>query len=93
MTVIKFLNSFFYLLIYPFLIGNLGAENYGLFIFATSTATYFQAFISFGFDFPAVKQVALEPDNINAKSDIVSSVLSAKIFLFFISIVIFSIFS
>lgn len=89
MTIIKFVNSFFYLLVYPFLIRKLGAESYGLFVFATSIITYFQTFISFGFDFPAVKIISTEPDNREMKSSIVSSVLTAKIYLAAISLIIF----
>lgn len=89
MTIIKFVNSFFYLLVYPFLIRKLGTDSYGLFVFASSITTYFQTFISFGFDFPAVKVISTQPDNIEEKSSIVSSVLTAKIYLAAISIIIF----
>ena len=41
MTILQVLNSFFYLLIYPYLIQVLGVESYGLYVFATSITTYF----------------------------------------------------
>ena len=34
MTILQILNFLFYLLIYPYLIRVLGAENYGLYVFA-----------------------------------------------------------
>lgn len=89
MTIIKFVNSFFYLLVYPFLIRKLGADSYGLFVFASSITTYFQTFISFGFDFPAVKIISIQPDNREMKSSIVSSVLTAKIYLAVVSVIVF----
>jgi PST family polysaccharide transporter len=82
MTVLQVLNSVFYLLIYPFLIGTLGAESYGLYVFAVSIVTYFTLLISFGFDLPAVKAIAQHRDNPPVKSNIVSSVLTAKLYLF-----------
>ena len=51
MTVLQVLNSFFYLLIYPYLIRALGGSAYGLYVFATSISTYFLFVINFGFDF------------------------------------------
>ena len=49
MTVLQVLNSFFYLLIYPYLIRALGGSAYGLYVFATSISTYFLFVINFGF--------------------------------------------
>lgn len=89
MTVLQFLSSFFYLLIYPFLIRTLGTESYGLYVFALAITTYFITFISFGFDFPAVKAIAKNQDDIGVKSRVLSCVSIAKIYLLIISIVIF----
>ena len=58
MTILQILNSFFYLLIYPYVIRVLGIEGYGQFVFAMSIATYFVFFINFGFDLLATKFVA-----------------------------------
>lgn len=88
MVVIRFFNSFFYLLIYPFLIRVLGQNSLGLFLFATSIATYFQMFITFGFDFPAVKEVSLYPQDRVKTSFILSSVLTGKLYLSIISFLI-----
>ena len=58
MTVLQALNSLFYLLIYPYLITTLGIEGYGLYVFAMSITNYFISLVSFGFDYPAVKEIA-----------------------------------
>lgn len=85
MTILQILNSFFYLLIYPYLIRTLGSENYGLFVFCLSISTYLLFFINFGFDIPATKAVAQNLDNKNKVEEIVSEVLTAKTILFLIS--------
>jgi PST family polysaccharide transporter len=89
MTALQVINSLFGILIYPYLIRTLGAGSYGLYIFAMSVSSYFIKFISFGFNYPAVKAIVENKDNLKVKSEIISSILSAKIYLGFISIIIF----
>ena len=91
MTVLQIINSLFYVLIYPYLIRTLGAESYGLYIYALSIVTYFIFIINFGFDLPATKAVAQEKDNTTAISNVLSCIFTAKIYLLFVSVLIFSI--
>lgn len=91
MTILQILNSLFYLLIYPFLIRTMGAESYGLYIFAMSIVTYFITFVNFGFEMPAVKMIAQNAEDNFMKSTILSNVLSAKIYLEILAILIFAI--
>lgn len=88
MTILQVLNSFFYLLIYPYLIRTLGAEQYGVYVFATSVVSYFVFFITFGLDLPATKAIAENVDNKDKMQEILSSIFTAKTYLFFISIVV-----
>ncbi|MEG0619253.1 MAG: oligosaccharide flippase family protein [Bacilli bacterium] len=88
MTVLQILNSFFYLLIYPFLIRSLGSEAYGTFIFATSIVTYFIFLINFGFDFPAVKHAAQNISNNFELEKLLSNIFTSKILLFIVSVCI-----
>lgn len=89
MTVLQVLNSLFYLLIYPYLIIKLGVEGYGHYVFAMSIANYFISLVSFGFDYPAVKEIAQNPNNHTLKENVISSVFTAKIYLELLSFVIF----
>lgn len=89
MTITQFLNSLFYILIYPFIINRLGVENYGIYIFDLSIVTYFIVLISFGFDLPSLSTVSKNPNNNIIKSRVVSQVLSAKIYLFFLASLFF----
>lgn len=90
MTTLQVLNSLFYLLIYPYLIRNLGNESYGLYVFAMSIASYFMSFVNFGFDFPGVKEIAKNPYNQEVKTHVLSCVFTAKAYLEIFSILIFS---
>ena len=89
MTILQILNSFFYLLIYPYLIRVLGSEGYGTFVFATSVATYFLFFINFGFDLPATKAIAENAENRYNQRNILSCIFTSKSYLFIISSLVF----
>lgn len=81
MTVIQVVNSFFYLLVYPFIIRTLGMESYGLYVLVFSIITYFSAVINYGFDMPAMKSIAENQLNKSELEKTISEVISAKITL------------
>lgn len=89
MTVLQLLNSFFYLLIYPYVIRKLGMDTWGTFVFASSVAAYFVFLVNFGFDLPATKAVAENVHNFKALNKIFMKVLYAKNLLFILSTFIF----
>src|ERR1035437_561595 len=89
MTALQIISSLFGILIYPYLIRVLGIESYGLYVFALSVTSYFIGLISFGFNFPAVKAIVENKENLKARNEIVSSVFSAKFYLALISLPIF----
>jgi PST family polysaccharide transporter len=91
MTALQIINSLFGILIYPYLIRVLGAESYGLYVFALSVTSYFIGFISFGFSFPAVKAIVENKENLQVKNQIVSSIFTAKLYLSIISILVFTV--
>ena len=88
MTLLQVLNSFFYFLIYPFLIRKLGVETYGLFVFATSITTYFIYFVNFGFDMPSTKLIAENIEDRKTINNTLSLIFSAKLYLFILSLLI-----
>ena len=92
MTVLQILNSFFYLLIYPYLIRVLGSEEYGIFVFSTSISTFFLFFINFGFDLPATKAIAENINNIKVQQRVLSEIFTSKSYLFFTSFLVFCFF-
>lgn len=91
MTALQLISSLFGILIYPYVIRVLGAESYGLYVFALSVSSYFVGFVSFGFTFPAIKGIVENKNDISEKSKIVSSVMSAKIYLTVLSVIVFAI--
>ncbi len=96
MTALQVINSLFGILIYPYLIRVLGAESYGLYIFALSITNYLSIFISFGFAFPALKLITENRNNKLIKNEVASAVFTSKsilaVFSFLILIIlIFSI--
>lgn len=91
MTVLQILNSLFYLIIYPFLIRTLGADSYGHYVFAFSISVYFVSLVQFGFDTPALKIISLFPNDKKLHSEVISTVFFSKLFLFFLSLIVFSV--
>lgn len=87
MTLLLVLNSFFGLLIYPYIIRTLGAEAYGTYIFASTVVNYFICFIGFGFDMYGVRLIAENPFSIEAKSKVLSIIFTTKLYLEAISLI------
>lgn len=91
MTLLQVLNSFFYLLIYPYLIRVLGSTGWGLYIFSTSIASYFMLFLNFGFDMPATKQIAENTSQPQQLTNTLSYIFTVKTLLFFLLSIVFAI--
>lgn len=89
MTFLQFLNSFLYLLIYPFLISKLGAENYGTYVFLLTFVTFLIYMVNFGFEIPALKKIVENSNNPKEISNIFSNVFFGKLYILVLSIFIF----
>ena len=76
------------LLLYPYLIRTLGADIYGTYVFIFSNIQLFLLLIGFGFYFPALKKISLHPNDKEKKSQVVSEVFTAKIYLFILCSII-----
>ncbi|MCL2597358.1 MAG: oligosaccharide flippase family protein [Paludibacter sp.] len=90
MTVLQIFNSFFYLIIYPYLIRTLGTKGYGLYVFAISIVTFFIYFINFGFDMTGVKAIANNVNDRQKKEDVLSCIFTFKMYLELISVLVFT---
>lgn len=91
MTALQVISTLFGILIYPYVIRVLGAESYGIYVLALSITSYFISFITFGFNYPAMKSIVDNKDNIEEKSNIVSSVFTAKLYLSVVASLIFAV--
>ena len=90
MTSLQVVGSFIGLLVFPYVIRALGAEAYGLFVFANSVAAYFIIFISFGFTTPALKAISQNADNLEIKNDVVSTIFTAKVYISLVVMLIYA---
>lgn len=89
MTTLQVMNSFFYLIIYPYVIMSLGIEGFGLFVFATSVAAYFMVFVTFGFDIHAAKVVSMRHDDRRAHGELLCIITAAKLLIAVAAFLIF----
>jgi PST family polysaccharide transporter len=82
MTFLQIANVLIGIALFPYLIRTLGKDTYGTFVFIASNINILGLFVTFGFDFPALKKISLNPDDKEIKSKTVSEVMTAKLILF-----------
>lgn len=88
MSILQISQILFPLLIYPYLIRVLGKETYGLIAYSNAIVAYLLILINFGFNISEINDIAINRDNIQKISDIISSVFIIRTFLFTISILL-----
>jgi len=87
MTILQILNMCFYIFLYPFFIRVLTPEGYGLYAFVTAVVVIFITFINFGFDLPGAKHIAQAQADRLTMEEVLSSIQTAKVYLWIISAV------
>ena len=78
MTVLQLFNVLISLIVYPFVIRIVGAEAYGVYVFAQTIIAYFQIVIDFGFDAPSMKRIVECRNDMEEQSRVLSAVFTAK---------------
>jgi PST family polysaccharide transporter len=73
------------LVTYPYLIGVLGSERYGMIVYSEAVIGYLVVFIAFGFNITATKDVSIFRNDIDKLNEIFSSVFIIKGTFFIIS--------
>jgi PST family polysaccharide transporter len=91
MTFLQVANVLIGILLFPYLIRTLGKDAYGTFVFIASNINLIGLFVSFGFDFPALKKISLNPENKEEKSKTVSEVMTAKLLMFVAGAILLSV--
>jgi len=89
--ILQVSNLLIFLLIIPYLFRVLGKENYGIVVFAQTIAIYFSIIVNYGFNVTATRDISIYRGDNNKITDVISSILSLKLFFFFISVAILSI--
>ena len=82
MTFLQGANILIGLLLYPYLIRTLGVEAYGIYVFIFSNIQFFNILISFGFGMPSLKKFSMNPHNTEVRSQTLSEIFTARIYLF-----------
>ena len=73
----------------PYVTRVVGPDNYGLIEFGTVVMLYFSAIVIFGFNTTATRKIASQPDSLEHVSQVFSSVVTARILLFTVSLLVF----
>lgn len=85
-TIMQYIMTFaqyvFPLVTFPYLTRILEPDMYGVITYMTSTITYFQIVIDFGFNLSATKEIAENQQDKKSIERVMGSVIQAKVFLF-----------
>jgi PST family polysaccharide transporter len=91
LSFFQFANYIIPLIVVPYLVRILGAENYGKINYAQVFASYFTILINFGFEYTSTKEIAENRNNHQKIQDTFNATLQLKAILFAISCGVFSI--
>jgi len=75
----------FSLLVLPYLINQIGIEQYGIIIFALAFVAYFNTLVNFSFNITAVRAISTQQEDLNKVNNIVNEVINTKLFLLLFS--------
>jgi len=88
---VQIANYVFPLISIPIISRIIGPDKFGVINYAIAFISYFTLLISYGFDLTATRRVVKDPQNVILRSRIFSEVFYAKILLFSLSVILFSI--
>lgn len=88
--VVQVVNYIFPLLTIPYASRIIGPDGFGLINYITAFVSYFVLMVYYGFDLTATRKIAVDPDNLALRSSVFSEVTCARLLLFLVSIVGFT---
>ena len=94
LSVLQVANFILPLVTIPYLVRILGAEKFGLVMFAYAFNQYFVMLVDFGFGLSATREIALSRNNPQKINEIFWSIITIKtVFLMFCFVILFSVVS
>jgi PST family polysaccharide transporter len=91
LSILQLSTVFFPLITYPYLLRVIGTESYGVVIFAQTIIVYISLIINLGFNLSATRYVAINKEDKQKLSEIVSSVYISKSVIWLICLIIYNI--
>jgi len=88
LSVLQLVGYVFPILTLPYLARVIGVEKFGILAFATAVMGYLIAFVDFGFNYTAVRDIAQQKDDTKAVSRIFSTVMTIRVLFAGISFLI-----
>ena len=88
LSIIEIVGILLPLVSYPYLIRIVGAQNYGIVVFAQAIVSYLTIVVNFGFNVSATKRVSEYRKDTNKLSTIYSSIIYLKFIIFLICCII-----
>jgi len=85
LLVLQIANYLLPLLVLPYLVRVLGAENFGLIMFAQSLTTFFIVFVDFGFSLSGTREISLARNDKQKLSEVFSAIMFIKVGLILIA--------
>lgn len=88
LSVLQGANFIIPLIILPYLVRTLGAETFGLVMFAQAFILFFNVIVDFGFSLSGVREVSVNRDNHQKLEEIFNAIMAIKLMLITISFII-----
>ena len=85
LSILQGANFIIPLIILPYLVRTLGAETFGLVMFAQAFILYFNVIVDYGFSLSGVREVAIHRDDIDKLEEIFNSIMTIKLLLVLLS--------
>ena len=89
--LIQVANYVFPFITVPIVSRIIGPDKFGVLSFSSSFITYFTILINFGFDLSATRAIAANRNNVEERNKIFNQVVLAKVLLFIVSVILFTI--
>jgi PST family polysaccharide transporter len=88
LLILQAANYLLPLLILPFLVRVLGAEKFGLVMFAQSLSVFLTVFVDFGFNISGTREISISRNNKQKLSEIFSAIMITKLILIVVAFAI-----